>query len=395
MPIIYHQHSIWYIAVANLLLSSVVQSLSSFKPSNIIVPHNDDSRPKECDDHDAYTKVANRLVIFGLGNIGSLVATATTSQSSETVPFFKHVCGTSRSNLKDIPGVHVIHFEDYQELAKNLQTCTHILVTIPPVKPSSTDLDCNVDDIIVIGGRRRRWNYFCDPVLNHPKFSLNELVPSNAWLGYISSTSVYGNHDGEWVTEESEVKFEPGSKGELYFTAENEWRDAAREFGWRLHVFRAAGLYGNTRSALHTLRKGNFDDESGSKQVSFTSRIHEEDVTRAIVAAMQYNQPLAGESCLWNLADDCPAPRAEVMMFGKELLEESNLLPPTSLASKATVTNSQQIATERARRRSTDKKRVLNQRMKNLLLPDGQLTHPTYREGLSSILGFNRKKWSS
>ncbi|KAL7443287.1 hypothetical protein ACHAXH_007086 [Discostella pseudostelligera] len=315
---------------------------------------------------------------------------------SQSAPFFEHICGTTRSSSKNLPGMQSIPFDDYQTLAENLRRCTHILVTIPPVEPPAA-LDPNLDDTI-IGGRPRRWKYFCDPVLNHPKFSLNELVPTNTWIGYISSTSVYGNHDGEWVTEDSEVKCEPGTKGELYYRAENEWRDAAREFGLRLHVFRASGLYGNTRSALHTVRNGKFDESvhpSGSNGASFTSRIHEEDVTRAVISAMQYNEPLAGDSCLWNLADDCPASRAEVMLFAKALLNEANLFPQKSSVVNSTLTKSQSHQTERERRRSTDKKLVQNQRMKSLLLPDGHLKHPTYRKGLNSILGINRKEWTS
>ena len=384
-----------------LLLPCVVQSLLPTHPYNYnCKPQLSYDSSKRCTriDNGDDAKVVNRLVIFGLGNIGSSVATTTTSQSSilgsDSTPFFEHVCGTTRSSSKDTPDVQAIRFEDYQELAENLKKCTHILVTIPPVK-SSADFDCNLGDI-VIGGRRRRWTYFCDPILNHPKFSLNELVPSNTWIGYISSTSVYGNHDGEWVTEVSEVRCESGTKGELYFKAENEWRYAAREFGWRLHVFRASGLYGNTRSALHTVRNGDFDESayrSGSEDV-FTSRIHEEDATRAIIAAMKCNQPLAGDSCLWNLADDHPASRSEVMMFGKSLLEEANLLPHKSLESKAILMRSQRNQSERARRRSIDKKRVQNQKMKSLLLADG-LMYPTYQEGLLSILDINRQEWSN
>lgn len=380
-----------------LLLPCLVQSFLSSCPAD---KHKFVPRAASLEDEYDDSKIGYRLVIFGLGNIGSLVATTASFQKDRSVgqsaPFFEHICGTTRSSSKNLHGVQSIPFDDYQTLAENLRRCTHILVTIPPVKPP-TDLDPNVDDTI-IGGRPRRWKYFCDPVLNHPKFSLNELVPANTWIGYISSTSVYGNHDGAWVTEESKVNSLCGTKGELYFRAENEWRGAAREFGWRLHVFRASGLYGNTRSALHTVRNGKFDEsehKSESNEASFTSRIHEEDVTRAVISAMQYNEPLAGNSCIWNLADDYPASRAEVMLFGKALLKEANLLPQKSSVFNSMLTKSQSNQTERVRRRSTDKKRVQNQRMKSLLLSDGQLIYPTYREGLNSILGFNRKEWTS
>lgn len=341
----------------------------------------------------------NRLMVFGLGNVGSLVAQRSTSfeyidDNNSHARFFDDVYGTTRSG-KDIAGVQAVDFDSQDQLKEILPSCTHILVTIPPVElPSDVDNDVNAT---LVGAEN-----FCDPVLNHPNFSIKELLPSNAWVGYISSTSVYGNHDGEWVTEDSEVKCSPGTKGELYFRAENEWRNASKECGWRMHVFRSAGLYGDNRSAIHTIRKKGViapgpkrdgaSKQKTSKKMFPTSRIHEEDVSRAVLSAMKYGEPIAGNDCLWNLADDEPAPRGEVMAFGKQLLEDTNLLP-TELEKKSP--SKIQPQSERERRRGTDRKRVGNQRLKELLLSDGKLLYPTYREGLQSVLNLNRKEWSS
>ncbi|KAL9188681.1 hypothetical protein ACHAXT_007059 [Thalassiosira profunda] len=262
----------------------------------------------------------NRLLIFGLGNVGTLVArrgTTLLDPSASDAPYFHQVCGTTRSG-KEMSGIEAIGFDDSGKLEDILPSCTHILATIPPMDPSSPGNGRNATDL-------------CDPVLNHPTISLKDLLPASAWVGYISSTSGYGNHDGEWVDESSEVRCQPGSKGELYCNAENEWREAAKACGWRMHVFRSAGLYGDNRSALHTIRKRGIREEtkkeSASNKDSPTSRIHEEDVSRAILSAMMLKEPSAGESCLWNIADDEPAPRAEVMAFGAQLLSEFNLLP--------------------------------------------------------------------
>ena len=225
---------------------------------------------------------------------------------------------------------------------------------------------------------------------------MRDLVQPNTWIGYISTTAVYGNHDGEWVTEESEVKCEPGSNGELYYRAEEEWRNVAHDCNLRLHIFRASGLYGNTRSAIHTIRKGHHSTSvPNSRAKSPTSRIHEEDASRAIISAMMYNEPVSGASCLWNLADDETADRDEVMAFSKKLLENANIVLPrmsdeysTSALNAVTPQRSGRVS-----RRLTDRKRVRNQKMKNLLLPDGKLLYPTYREGLQSILDFNRADW--
>lgn len=351
--------------------------------------------PTKDDDFTDNINGGYRLLVFGLGNVGALVAERGTSLriNDDDDLFFKHVYGTTRSG-KEINGVQSIDFDAYQELEKIIPSCTHILVTIPPIDPK----DANST---LVGGRPRQGKYFCDAVLNHPNFSLHDLLPVNTWVGYVSSTSVYGNHDGEWVTEESEVRCKPGTKSELYLKAEDEWRHIAQECDWRLHVFRCSGLYSNNRSAIHTIRKkGIVDiDDASVKIGSVTSRIHEEDVSRAIVSAMNHNkqQPACGDSCLWNLADDNPSPRSEVMAYGAKLLEEANLLPQQKMELKSMVPNvtTKSKQSERKTRRSTDRKRVDNQRMKELLLPDGKLTYPSYREGLQSILDYKKEEWAN
>jgi len=340
----------------------------------------------------------NRLLVFGLGNIGTLLAQRSTSiDQDDRTPFFDSVFGTTRGGAKDIDGIRAINFESYQELEDIIPSCTHILITIPPVDHSS-GLDKN--DNATFGGGRPK---FCDPVLNQSNLSIQNLIPANTWIGYVSSTSVYGNHDGEWVNEDSEVKCKPGTKGELYYRAENEWRKAAQTYSWKLHIFRSSGLYGDERSAIHTIRKrgAGLDpvdkvakSNQGKSNKSFpTSRIHEEDVSRAILSAMVCEGLESCGNCLWNLADDDPAPRTEVMEFGTQLLVESNLLPPKKVDSNQSSRIPQQ--SERARRRLTDRKRVGNHRLKDLLLPDGKLIYPTYREGLQSVLDCNRKEWTS
>jgi len=337
------------------------------------------------------TTTQNRLIVFGLGNVGSLVAERGSSlhQVDKGVPFFEHVYGTTRTTKDIVDGVQSIGFEDYQELKKILPSCTHVLVTIPPLNPST---DINSDN-----------QQYCDPVLNHSNYSIKDILPANTWIGYISSTSVYGNHDGEWVTEESETKCEVGTRAEVYLKAENEWRTATKECDWKLHIFRCAGLYSNNRSALHTILKNgptaDKTEASTTKIGSPTSRIHEEDVCRAVLSAMNYNKSISGGTNLWNLADDEPEVRSKVMAYGAQLLEGANLLPFFAESSSTqtvmnTKTTTKPKQSERSSRRLIDRKRVDAQRMKDLLLPDGKL-YPTYREGLTSILDSNRIKWLS
>ncbi|EJK73085.1 hypothetical protein THAOC_05311 [Thalassiosira oceanica] len=300
------------------------------------------------------------LLVFGLGNIGLLVAMRAHDEG-----LFDKVYGTSRTSTsnENVQGVQTIDYSDSDCLREILPTCSHVLVTIPPSKSSMPGA--------------------CDTVLSNP--SLGDFpLPSSSWVGFVSSSSVYGNHNGHWVHEDSAIKCSAGSKGELYFRAENEWREASAVRGWRLNVFRSAGLYGDNRSIIHTImQRGFVSSSSGSKDGDFpTSRIHECDVARAILSSM-----LQGTEGDWNLADDFPAPRAEVMAFGASLLAHAGLCP------KEAAKDSSDQKSERFRRRKTDRKRVLNIKMKESLLPDQVLLYPTYKDGLQSVIDANILKW--
>ena len=336
---------------------------------------------KHQDDKNDNNQPNKRLLVFGLGNIGALVAKI--GSNCNGTSSFERVYGTTRGGDKDVASVHVVQFDSYEYIREIIPSCTHVLVTIPPV-------DENTANASFVGGRPRKWNYFCDPVLNNPVICLKDIALSNTWVGYVSSTSVYGDHGGDWVYEHSDAKCKPGTKGALYLRAENEWREAAKSYGWRLHVFRCAGLYGDGRSALHTIQKGGVAQEiksSASKVGNPTSRIHEEDAARAILSAMTYNEAYDGVQ-LWNLADDNPAPRSEVMAFGRKLLASFNLLP----SQKSHPLSERRPPSERDKRRKSDNKRVANKLLKERLLPDG-LLFPTYREGLKAVLKVNEDKW--
>ena len=320
---------------------------------------------------------ARQLLVFGLGNIGTIVArrgAAILSTNNSTKPYFEKVYGTTRgtaSSGNEIANVHTLQFDSYEDIREILPNCTHILVTIPP-------LDGNILKTSV------------DPVLNSAGISLKDIVSENTWIGYTSSTSVYGDHDGEWVSEDSEVNCNPGTKAELYLQAENEWIDASKLCNWRMHVFRCAGLYGDGRSALHTIRKRGIPQKIKRDDVKVenpTSRIHEEDVAQAILSAMTHDEDDGNTVRRWNLADDNPAPRSEVMRYGVNLLKSANLLPKKSSKPSSAMTRS-----ERDNRRKKESKRVSNKRMKESLLPNG-LLYPTYREGLKAVLETNKDTW--
>jgi len=188
------------------------------------------------------------------------------------------------------------------------------------------------------------------------------------WLGYLSTTSVYGDHEGGWVDEDTPL--DPGTeRGRQRVLAERQWQVAAREAGLALHIFRLAGIYGPGRGPFSKVRAGAARRIVKPGQVF--SRVHVEDIATALAASMA--QPRAG--AVYNLCDDDPAPPQDVIAHAAALLG----LPeppevPFALAELSPM----------ARSFYAESKRVRNDRIKTEL--GVQLRYPTYREGLAALL---------
>ena len=293
----------------------------------------------------------------------------------------------------------------------------------------------------------KRTCMYMDPILDHPnpKF-ISSIRSSRAWIGYVSTTGVYGNHNGEWVEEDessSPLLCCENSKAFAYLDIERRWQHLDGGMGegvgtgvdvhvdveqhgegtdWRnVCIFRCAGLYGDDFSALHTVRKKGFQEsssssnsnpDSNSKQKSilaYTSRVHLVDVSRAIVACMGIGMGIGNgvesdpqpSSGVFNLADSMPAPRQEVMQYAYQLLQQSNVDVGVGVdvgvdsgacagAGAGAGARTSPNTSERRRRRKKDRKRVRNTKMMNLL---GNLSFPTYREGLEDVLANNLNEW--
>lgn len=188
------------------------------------------------------------------------------------------------------------------------------------------------------------------------------------WVGYLSTTSVYGDRQGEWVDETSEKR--PSSKrGSRRKKAEEQWLSLCKSDGLPLHVFRLAGIYGPGRSALDSIRAGMA--RRINKPGHVFSRIHVEDIVGVLLASMAKPAP----GTIYNVCDDEAAPSHEVIAYACELLgrpvpelipfEEANL-PPMAASFYS------------------DNKRVRNERIKDALGVD--LKYKTYREGLKGCL---------
>tara|TARA_B100000780_G_scaffold279123_1_gene255744 strand:- start:4240 stop:5169 length:930 start_codon:yes stop_codon:yes gene_type:complete len=157
-------------------------------------------------------------------------------------------------------------------------------------------------------------------------------IQSLKWVGYLSTTGVYGDRGGEWVDETSEVR--PTSKrGSRRAEAESQWMSLNNEKDFPLHIFRLAGIYGPGRSALDSVRAG--VARRIHKPGHVFSRIHVEDIVQVLEASMM--NPKAGS--IYNLCDSAPAASNEVIEYACELLgrpcppmvdfDDANLAPIT------------------------------------------------------------------
>jgi nucleoside-diphosphate-sugar epimerase len=187
------------------------------------------------------------------------------------------------------------------------------------------------------------------------------------WVGYLSSTGVYGDHGGATVDEDSELRAR-SERGRDRIVAEVEWAGHGVEWAYPLIVFRLAGLYGPGRSAIDAARAGRAERIVKAGQVF--NRIEIGDAAQALKASLDH--PGAGD--LFNLADDEPAPPQDVVAFACMLLGVDP--PPETPFERARLSAA-------AADFYADNKRVSNVRMKARLKV--ALRHPTYREGLRAI----------
>ncbi len=184
------------------------------------------------------------------------------------------------------------------------------------------------------------------------------------WVGYLSTTSVYGDHQGAWVDETTPLN-PSTARGQSRAEAEGAWQAT----GLPLHIFRLAGIYGPGRGPFSKVRKGTARRILKEGQVF--SRIHVDDIASALVASI--SQPNPGG--IYNLCDDDPAPPQDVIAYAAELL---GLPPPPEVHFEEAELSAM------ARSFYAENKRVRNARLKAEL--GVQLRYPSYRDGLPALL---------
>ncbi|MDP1987609.1 NAD-dependent epimerase/dehydratase family protein, partial [Phenylobacterium sp.] len=204
---------------------------------------------------------------------------------------------------------------------------------------------------------------------------LRTLVPAMAragafpdWLGYLSTTGVYGDRQGGWVFETGRLAAQ-SMEGARRVAAERDWLDVGKGMGLTTTIFRLPGIYGPGRSTFDRLRAGKAKRITAPGQVF--SRIHVDDLAAGLAASIA--RPRAGG--IYNLCDDAPAPNSEVVAYAAGLLGIP--APPEIPVEAANLAGP-------AQRFYAESKRVSNARAKAEL--GWRPTYPTYREGLSAIL---------
>jgi nucleoside-diphosphate-sugar epimerase len=191
------------------------------------------------------------------------------------------------------------------------------------------------------------------------------------WLGYLSTTGVYGDARGDWVDESAPLT--PATeRGRRRVNAEASW-SAIPDLP--LHIFRLAGIYGPGRGPFAKVRDGTARRIIKPGQVF--SRIHVEDIAQVLEASML--NPEAGT--VFNLCDDDPAPPQDVIAHAADLLDME--IPPETPFEEADLS-------PMARSFYSESKRVRNDRIKTDL--GVTLKYPDYRAGLAAVLAAERAK---
>lgn len=253
--------------------------------------------------------------------------------------------GAEKAAAMTHAGIDPVLFAPEQPLGdidSMLTGVTHLLISIPP--------DDDGDRVLTAYGA-----------------DFERLASQFDWVGYLSTTGVYGDLGGDWVDEYSPLA--PTSKrGERRLKAENAWFGLHGKCGLPVHVFRLPGIYGPGRNAFENLKAGTAKRIDKPGQVF--SRVHVEDIAGGLAASIAKPDP----GRIYNLCDDLPAAPRDVIEFAAGLM---GIDPPPLVPFESA------DLSPMARSFYADSKQVSNARIKQEL--NLVLKYPTYREGLRAL----------
>lgn len=259
----------------------------------------------------------SRLFILGLGYTASHLAARLRADGWR-------VDGATRDGRGDS-----VRFDDRDAVRAGITAATHVLSSVPPE-----------------GGG--------DPVLR----DYGDAIGAGAWLGYLSSTGVYGDADGAWVDETAPIG---GGRRIDRATADAAWLDRGAR------VFRLPGIYGPGRSPIDRVRDGTAHRVASA---NVFSRVHVEDLVAGVIAGFD------GAAGAYNLADDHPCSPNDVVTFAAGLI---GVEPPPIVEVAALSAMAQGFYAEHRRVANAKAKRVLR----------WQPRYPDYRAGLRALSAMN------
>ena len=289
----------------------------------------------------------NKINVFCFG-FGQTAKSFVKKLKFEKIPFKLTVTSRQETQNKNFEDINYESFQFNEKifdnnLIKNLDEADYILISIAPIDGK---------DIVIKNFKER---------FKEKKFN---------WITYLSATSVYGDHRGEWVDETSKTK--PTSiNGIQRLKVEKDWLELSQQYNLPLQIFRLSGIYSNQYNVLKRLKTG--EVKIINKENHFFSRIHVEDIANALFKSLDNFKK--GE--IYNISDDKPASNKDVIMYGIKLL---GIDEPQTIEIN-------EIRSEMLKNFYKDSKKVDNKKMK--LFFNYNLKYPTYEEGLNNIFNNN------
>ncbi|WP_144299481.1 NAD-dependent epimerase/dehydratase family protein [Elioraea rosea] len=281
-----------------------------------------------------------RLIVFGLGYSGTVAARAAAARGAHVTVVTRDP-GSAAAEALRAEGLAVASFD-----APPVGEATHLLATAAPAEGGEPVLAAHREAIAAARGLR--------------------------WIGYLSTTGVYGDRGGAWVEETSTPA--PGQpRSQRRLAAERAWEEVAARADAPVDLIRLSGIYGPGRSAIDEVREGTA--RRVIKPGHAFSRIHVEDIAGLVAAAMA--RPPGVPVRVLHGADDEPAASADVVAEAARLLGAK---PPPAIAFEAARANMSLMALSFW----SENRKVANGLTK--AATGWSLRYPTYREGLKAIL---------
>lgn len=271
-----------------------------------------------------------KLFCFGLGQtVKNLIGVLKNKN-------YNNISLISRSYFNNVKNYYNIN-EDYidKEIIKEVIESTHILISLPPPYENF--------------------------VLKNFKSTINE-SKNLKWLGYLSSTSVYGNHDGNWVDENTITKPQT-TMGKKRLAAEKNLLKLKK-----LRIFRLSGIYSKTNNVFNRINNNQINIIKGKN--NYFSRIYIDDIIETLLKSF-YNSK---DNQIYNVCDDLPATYVDVIKYACKLLNKNYNFPEIEF---------DQIQNKFLSEFYKDNKRVSNKKIKKSL--GVNLNFPTYKHGLDFI----------